>query len=158
MYEPPKNCQNIPDDPVPEWGISSSRTRLLPDMDYGDGSDAITGPDTSNQKDNKDEKEDNAKQLKDSNIGASFHCKGGLITFSFHVKAIDVIKCYMYWNGTIIRFMPEDIKTVLPKMFDMGYADNQAYIDDNKDLEGMIKEMQEKLVDKEFKAFQESYA
>eukprot|EP00483_Globobulimina_turgida_P002893 UN02898 len=84
MYEPPKNCQNIPDDPVPEWGISSSRTCLLPDMDYGDGSDAITGPDTSNQKDNKDEKEDNSQKLKDSNIGASFHCKGGLITFSFH--------------------------------------------------------------------------
>ena len=34
---------------------------------------------------------------KDKNIGVNFHCKGGLLTFSFHVKANDQIKCYLFW-------------------------------------------------------------
>ena len=34
---------------------------------------------------------------KDINIGTSFHCRGGLLTFSFHVRATDRIKCYLFW-------------------------------------------------------------
>ena len=41
---------------------------------------------------------------KDKNIGASSHCKGGLLAFSFHVKAIDQIKCYIFWYDVILIF------------------------------------------------------
>eukprot|EP01083_Nonionella_stella_P187987 691912_1 len=61
------------------------------------------------KKDDKTDKEakvDNVTKLKSANIGASFHAKGGLITFSYFVKSKDVIKCYLYWNGQVIRFMP----------------------------------------------------
>ena len=39
---------------------------------------------------------------KDKIIGAHFHCKGGLITFSFHVKATDQIKCYLFWYVIVL--------------------------------------------------------
>eukprot|EP01084_Bolivina_argentea_P264803 448692_1 len=40
MYEPPKNCKNIPYDAVPEWYVNASKTCLLPNMEYGDGKQA----------------------------------------------------------------------------------------------------------------------
>jgi len=140
MYEPPENCRIVPDNAVPEWYISSSRTCILPDVEYGDDSDKKA-----------------KSRSRNSNIGANSHCQGSLLTFCFHVKMMDVIKCYLYWNGQVIRFMPQDIKTVFPTMFNMKYGGNQDYIDKNQDLDKMIEEMQKKLVDKEFAAFQESY-
>ena len=34
FYEPPSNCRDIPKDAVPEWGMSASRTSLLPNKEY----------------------------------------------------------------------------------------------------------------------------
>ena len=45
MYDAPPNCGQIPDDPVPEWHISASKTCLLPNMAYGEGKAAEMGND-----------------------------------------------------------------------------------------------------------------
>eukprot|EP01083_Nonionella_stella_P258500 883503_1 len=34
MYEPPDNARNIPNPCVPEWYLSSSRTCILPNINY----------------------------------------------------------------------------------------------------------------------------
>merc|ERR1711971_583651 len=44
-------------------------------------------------------------------------CDGKMLTFSFHVEAEDNIRCYMYSMGQMMRFMPKDILTVLPRFF-----------------------------------------
>merc|ERR1712129_228895 len=44
-------------------------------------------------------------------------CDGKMLTFSFHAEAEDNIRCYMYSNGQMMRFMPKDILTVLPRFF-----------------------------------------
>merc|ERR1712130_1079828 len=90
LYEPPSNCRNIPSDAVNEWYLNSSRTCLLPNMEYGDGKEAEQKSDNDANANN----DNDIKHLKNANIGSLFHCKGAFMTFSFHVKARNEIKCY----------------------------------------------------------------
>eukprot|EP01083_Nonionella_stella_P168008 566068_1 len=126
MYEPPDDCQNIPNNAVPEWYINASATCLAP------------------------------KSKKDEAFGVIDHCKQGTLTLSFHVKRETVIKCYLFWNGGMMRFMPDDIKNVLPQLFnpDKHPKRNEK---GEKALDDQIKEMKEKLVDEEFDAFMSRY-
>ena len=153
FYEPPSNCRNIPPkDVVPEWGLSASRTSLLPNIDYDPDKAEHTPviPD-ANDKD--------AKLLK-ANIGTTSHCKGQLITWSFHVIQRDEIRCYCYWNGQIVRFYPSDMKELLPKIFDMNWnnRENQRFLKSNNgktNIDSILKRMREKryLHDNKFEAF-----
>ena len=103
MYDPPENARHIPENAVPEWYLGASKMCLLPDMEYGTESDNGT-------------------------IGALNSCQGSILTLSFHVKREDAVKLYLFWNGGGIRFMPEDIKVVLPMLFNMKYGDNEQWI------------------------------
>ena len=97
MYEPPANCFEIPEDVVPEWYISSSRTSLLPDTKYGNGRKAeggdVKGGDVKEQEE--EEEEEMGDPTKERNIGTYFDCSGSLLTLSFHVKQENVVKCYL---------------------------------------------------------------
>ena len=75
------------------------------------------------------------------------------MTLSFVVKKENVIKCYLFYGGGVIRFFPEDIKTVLPTIFNMEYVGNRDYIENDKDLDHLIKEM----TAEEFFKFQQNY-
>ena len=97
---------------------------------------------------------DDDKDPEDQNIGSSNHCNGSLLTLSFIVQSRDVIKMYLYYNGGMIRFFPDDIKTVLPKIFNMDYGRNKQYIEKNQELDRRIQEMNGKVVDVEFAKFQ----
>eukprot|EP01083_Nonionella_stella_P019172 53292_1 len=88
MYEPPPDCQHIPDKAVALQYINSSSACVVPGM--GD---------------------------EEERIGVKSHCHRRLLTLSFHVKTQEIIKCYLFWNGQMIRFMPSDIKDVLPRLF-----------------------------------------
>ncbi len=125
LFEPPPNCRDIPKNAVSEWYLNASKTCLLPNMNYGDGKMA-ENPETD-RKENLSTKEQ-LKLLKKANIGTASHCKGTLLTLSFHVKSIEDIKCYLFWNGQMQRFMPEDITTVLPKIFNMNYDGNEQFM------------------------------
>ena len=80
-----------------------------------------------------------------------------MLTFSFLVKKADVVKCYLYWNGQMIRFMPQDICTVLPKIFNMGFRGNKAFLKDEDNVGEIVHEMQCKMRDKKFEAFRSSF-
>merc|ERR1712129_159561 len=111
VYAPPSNCRNIPSDAVPEWHIGASRTCLLPDLEYGDGRDAECGV--------ADEKAQSKDELQRSNITTSFHCCGSLLTLSIMAREVDVVQCFLYYNGQMTRFMPKDVKVLFPKIFNM---------------------------------------
>eukprot|EP01083_Nonionella_stella_P072717 196179_1 len=89
-------------------------------------------------------------------IGAQNSFGSSALTLSFHVRQEKVIKCYLFWSGQMIRFMAEDVRTVLPNIFNMKYPGNQDLIDGNNpnmDLDEIIAEIKGKLVDEEFDAF-----
>lgn len=100
-------------------------------------------------------------------IGAHFGCKSALMTFSFHVKSEDVIKLYLYHNAQSMRFMPEDIKNILPLLFNMKYGNgiNEKWLKSKekvKDKESMVVDsyidrLKSCLKDVEFEAFKQSY-
>jgi len=155
MFEPPskKYTHNIPDDPVSLWGISASKTCLLPNIKYDEKS-AIgeANPDKLNM----DQDEKNKDEM-DINIGATHHCKNGLLTMSIIAKKENVIKCYLFYGGGVIRFFPEDIKIVFPTIFNMDYGGNRDYIEKDKELDNLIKIMKDQIVDEEFSKFQQYY-
>eukprot|EP01084_Bolivina_argentea_P312447 540926_1 len=157
LYEPPANCRYVPSDAVAEWHINASRTCLLPDLEYGDGKKAADANKVQTPR------METVSMLTKSNIEASFHCKGSLLTFSFIVKEQDQIKCYLYWNGQTIRFMPEDVKIILPRIFNLDYGDNNNYFNKIQsgsewtDVDKFIEQMTLILVDKQFTQFRQSY-
>eukprot|EP01083_Nonionella_stella_P071763 192963_1 len=122
MFESPLGGRRIPDDAVPEWYINSSATCLIPG------------------------------QRPQDDLGAKHHFKGGLLTLSFHVKQENEIKCYLFWNGQMIRFMPNDIKTVLPCIINM--KNDPDYIKENKTELGVrIRNMERSFFDEGFTRF-----
>ena len=156
MYEPPESVQNIPLDAVPEWYINSSRVTILPDMRFGDGKEAqsLFQHEDGGPLKEKLSAEDAAKF---QNIGAGFHCEGSMLMFSFHAKQENVIKLYLYCRGQCIRFMPEDIRTLLPVLFNMEYGNNAEWIAKDESVNQYIDILHKGLIDVEFDAFQQSY-
>merc|ERR1712087_808732 len=112
VYAPPMDCRSIPNDAVPEWHMNASRTCLLPNLKYKSG--AKKGM-TKKLQSGGDTKE----KLQRSNITTAFHCKGSLMTLSVIAQEVDVVQCYLYWNGQMTRFMPQDVKVLFPKLFNM---------------------------------------
>ena len=119
------------------------------------------------KEDEKDNNDRDAKSKKEpskyTDIGVHFSCKSALLTLSFHVKTDEVIKLYLYHNGQCMRFMPEDIKTILPTLFNLKYADNEGWLNrkdpdsDELEVDRYINEMKKYLKDVEFDAFRQSY-
>ena len=183
MYEPPADAQIIPKNAPPEWFVASSRQCLLPGLDVC----SLYIPRTaSNHKfksvfpikcgniccfqygskgtdnDGDDEKNDGKVQKEPSkykDIGVDFAAKSSVLTFSFHVKTEDVIKLYLYHNGQCMRFMPEDIKNILPLLYNMKYGNgmNEKWLGRTKEVDSYIDRMKRCLKDIEFDAFQQSY-
>merc|ERR1712013_640670 len=91
IFEPPSECSTIPKNPVPEYPFEASKTCLLPEM-QNSGDDPLRN---------------------------TSHCGGSMMTFSIHAMQSDVVKCYLYWNGQMVRFHPEDIRTTLHMLFNM---------------------------------------
>jgi len=156
MFEPPEDARDIPEDAVPEWFVSSSRTSLLPDLKYDPKKGGL---EDDGKEDDPDPDDDEATKHPDKfkNIGVLFPCSSALLTLSFHVKQENVVKAYLYHNGQSIRFMPEDIRDVLPTLFNMEWGDNAKWIKKEKDVQHYVDVMAKCLVDVEFKAFQQSY-
>jgi len=162
IYEPPKNCRNIPKNHVPEWFIGASRTSLLPNMEYGDGKEAEA-------KQEKGQGQETKEKLINANIGSSAHCKGALLVLSLIAKEAGSIKGYLYWNGQITRFMPEDIKILFPKLFNMKWNNGQkvgkGQLSKNEEfmankegeLDELIGKMKKQLTCKYYKGFVQSY-
>ena len=156
LYEPPKDCNEIPDNAVPEWFINASRTTLLPQLGYRVQSELSQDERAAfAMKNHSAELEAEAMATK-QNVSSSFHCVGSLLTLSFYVKSADVVKCYIFWHDLGIRFMPEDIRTTLLRIFDLERHGNREFLQNDEILAGFIESMRRGLRDEEFKAFQMS--
>jgi len=157
MYEPPDDARDIPNDAVPEWSIAASRRCTLPHMSYADGDIMKEMAEESEALKDLNDAQKREYWAKNKNIGAAFGCSGAMLTLSFHVKQEKVIKLYLFCNGQCMRFMPEDIKTVLPALFNMEFGDNKEWIEREEEVEEHIEQMKRVLIDEEFEAFQQSY-
>merc|ERR1712032_1664812 len=82
-----------------------------------------------------------------TNIGSGTACDGSIMTFSFHVQKANVIKLYLHCQGNCIRFMPEDIRTILPLLFNKEFGNNRQWIDCQSLVDGYIDRMRRGLID-----------
>lgn len=158
LYEPPSNCRDIPIDAVPEYGLSASRTCLLPNIGY-------KAFDAEHAKLNGDQNDKN-KKVQNANVSIASHCKGQLLTLSFQVIQKNEIRIYLYWSGQMIRFYPSDMKDILPRIFNMGWnnEENRSFLN-GTDIDSVINRMSNcdlenndrgriRLLDEKFIAFQ----
>jgi len=139
FFEPPNDCNSMPGaNHVPLWYFDASKTCIIPNRGY-------------NQKAKDTEPADSNVKPDETNITSGFHCKGALLVLSFHVISVDEIRAYLYLNGQVCRFLPQDIIELLPRYFvqsesNVKWAKSAAA----KELVAMLKH---KLVDKKFEAF-----
>ena len=178
LYEPPKCARDIPRDAVPECYIELSRICTLPDLQFIERRErerkekemaAKRAKEKAQGKGKKTEIEE-MKESEDSkpngpdessaefvakykNVNTQTAAKGSIMTLSFHVKKDNVIKLYLYWNGQCIRFMPEDVRDLLPVLFNMNYRDNAEWIR-REGVDRYINELKDMMVDVEFAYFQ----
>ena len=150
MYNPPKSVytSDIPDPQPALWGISSSKTCILPPMEY-DENVAIGLP---SNRDSADDSRKNFDETKDKNIEASFRAKGNLLTFSFQIKSLNERKCYLWWNGQCIRLFPNEVGTVFSEIFNMDHGNNKEYLK-SKDITDTLVNMKQGIYDKAFDLF-----
>eukprot|EP01083_Nonionella_stella_P046149 123562_1 len=130
FYEPPGDCNRIPNEEQQEvdlWYFDASRTCILP------------------QSDRKNE----------VNIDSGYGANGALIVLSFHVLSVNEIRAYLYWNGQVVRFFPEDMVSIVPELF-VGNEMNKAFKESAKGNE-IVKQMKTKLRDEKFEAFYNQY-
>lgn len=66
-----------------------------------------------------------------------------LLTLSFQVLQKDEIRCYLFWNGSKVRFLPSDLRILPLKIFNMDWnnGENRKYIDGNQNLDKIIESM-----------------
>jgi len=162
MYEPPLIARDIPKDELPEWYIGASKLCILPDMEFGDGSQHILKEDVEAAAEQKVAEDVNKRTEQETaerftNIGVGHDCSGALLTVSFHVKQENVVKAYLCCNGQSMRFMPEDIGTVLPLLFNMDYGANSKFFRAKHVVDGFVKSMRGVLKDDGFEGFVNAY-
>lgn len=129
FFEPPQNCCAFPEHKeghVQLWHFEASRTCILPDKGYARG-------------------EHQANALTSMTACA--------MTLSFHAESVDEIRCYLFVNGGMMRFMPQDIISILPKLFDPEFSDNAEWANKAK---GLVEKMAAQLTDPKFDAFYKS--
>jgi len=80
---------------------------------------------------------------------------GPQITLSFHVETEESVRCYFYINGQCTRFMPPDIKMLLPLFFE-DTEENQEFAN-GEEIVQLIQKLENKLRDDAFSAFLEQY-
>ena len=102
-FNPPDNCNSFDYNEygghVPEIFIANSKTSTLPHKGYRE---SIMSQKASQQ---------------NFTFNATEQLEGRNFILSFHVQAIDEVKAYVYYNGTICRFYPNDMVYVWPNYF-----------------------------------------
>ena len=134
FFEPPENCCSFPEHKeghVQLWYFASAKTCILPPKGYNKG-----------------------QGNKNGNITTGTACHGGALTLSFHVESADEIRCYLFVNGGMMRFFPQDVIDVLPRFFDPKFGNNDEWAE-SRDAQELVERMSGQLVDTKFNAFHE---
>eukprot|EP01084_Bolivina_argentea_P195999 336085_1 len=95
------------------------------------------------------------KALLPSNINSRTFLKGEMLTVSFHVQSEEEIRCYLYLNGGMARFMPQDIMDFLCPAF-IENEKNSDFIKSDA-MKEMIEKMTVQLRDERFRVFNEKH-
>jgi len=96
IFSPPNNVNQLDTDAhIPQLMREMSAECLIPRPNYHEGTDAA-GSAVSTKTD---------------------FDTAPLMTFSFHVESTEEIRVYLHFNGQSLRFYPQDIVEVLPKLF-----------------------------------------
>jgi len=133
FFEPPANCNSFPEGQyVQLWYFDAAKTCILPQKGYDAG-----------------------KGGREDNITVGTACDGQALTLSFHVESADEIRCYLFVNGGMMRFMPEDLIDFLPGFFAVDFADNAKWATSDE-AKQLVKRMNNQLVDARFAAFYEA--
>merc|ERR1719204_227563 len=146
FFEPPANCNTFPEHKnghVPLWFFDSSKTSIIPHIGY--------------HKDlkSKDAAKGLNRQPSEQNITSGSACAGAMLLLSFHVEAVNEIRCYMYLNGQVARFFADDITELLPRYF-VDSEENKAYLAGD-DVKQAVSKIKSKLRDVKFEAFLDAY-
>jgi len=143
FFTPPKNARSIPEDHVPEVYFNHIRQILIPNNDYVDEKISVEdgASKTFNDKGNINiDRSDNylrtVKLLE--HITSHTPCNSAMLTFSFQVEQEDEIKCYLWFGGKCIRFVPSDIIDILPMLFDLDYKKNAAFTKELRDARSIV--------------------
>eukprot|EP01084_Bolivina_argentea_P000950 1741_1 len=78
-----------------------------------------------------------------------------IMTLSFHVLEEDVVKLYVFVNGQYFRFMPQDLKDILPVFF-VSNDSNKEFKNGEK-IKTLIEEIEPYLKDVKFDDFVKTY-
>merc|ERR1712176_973143 len=121
---------------------------------YGDGHDAERG---GTDKQMRSIGTEMMEQMQNKNITTSFHCCGSLLTLSIMAREVDVVQCFLYYNGQMTRFMPKDVKVMFPQMFNMRWnargkdvkSGNETFVE-GKEIDALIAQMEKYTRDKNF--------
>jgi len=149
FFEPPKDCNSFPKEKAqPLFYFDTSRTCIIPNDDYKPGK---MGPGV-----NANGGGDQKKKLLEQPVTSTAPASAASIMLSFHVEASDEIRCYMYINGQVMRFMPSDIINLLPLFFDKTFGDNADFAQ-SKRAQQLVDEMKKNLRDVRFNAFMKKY-
>ena len=142
FFEPPENCNSFPNTKEliqPIFYFDTTRTCIIPQKGYNNGDNA----DSDTKKVSTAHIDQKQKQLT-STITSQSACNGASMVLSFHVESSNEIRCYIYLNGQVLRFFPEDIKFVLPRFFDPDCGNNKTWTN-SKDANDLILRMKQKL-------------
>eukprot|EP00483_Globobulimina_turgida_P013431 UN13455 len=75
--------------------------------------------------------------------------KGAVFCLSFHCEEIDRLRCYLYTRAQFVRFLPEDIYELLPKLF-VETERNKKFVEREKNIKTRSKTQRIQLFDKLF--------
>merc|ERR1712062_287460 len=129
MFEPGKKCNVMPKQHVSDWYFNAGKECVIPCYK-------------------------NSENVSGDTMSVDKACGGETITISFHVESSSCIRMYLFWNGVYIRIVyPNDLKTILPTMFDEKYGKNENYLKSEK-FELDLKNI--KVKDDDFTAFYNS--
>lgn len=145
IYSPPNNCNTVDDAHVPESFFNASKECILPGRGYNNGQ-RHEYEEKMNQNGNYNGINDNENMI-DLEVGQPIG--GYQFTLSFHVESIDDIKCYMFYQGWIARFFPQDMIEIWPLWFDES-KENKAFINNQKKWKPRMNELQQMLTDDQF--------
>eukprot|EP00486_Rosalina_sp_Unknown_P004700 CAMPEP_0201570564 /NCGR_PEP_ID=MMETSP0190_2-20130828/12865_1 /ASSEMBLY_ACC=CAM_ASM_000263 /TAXON_ID=37353 /ORGANISM="Rosalina sp." /LENGTH=770 /DNA_ID=CAMNT_0047994219 /DNA_START=93 /DNA_END=2405 /DNA_ORIENTATION=- len=68
------------------------------------------------------------KPLREAITSETKQLNGGLLIFSFQINAEDEIACYLWHQGKCVRFLPQDVVSLLPQMF-VSTSENMAFVE-----------------------------
>jgi len=106
IFEPPSDCDSLPEDCVEERFLETVRSCIIPHRGYG-----------AEQRDETLQRPSSQIPKNDQTITGLSRAGGTILTFSFQVMSRDQIACRVYWNGSTQRFLPTDIGEILPALF-----------------------------------------